>query len=183
MDTWINGYNTPLVDDQSIYNTTGKIADGVTTLSFVRKRNTNDERDIQFTDDKCFFFQFPVRGGSFHAVNKKIKRHDQVPTVSAERICIKSCDFGECCNSFLNFPVEQKLNISINYFTLRKTNRNKIWLLQKMKSCPLSLQFRSCFTISKSSSLTLERTLELLPQDLPTSKLCPTKWGLALRAF
>lgn len=95
MDTWINDYNAPLVDTQSIYNTSGKIIDGATILSFVRKRITNDPKDIQFTNDKCFFFQYPVKGGFFNAVNKKIKRHEHVPVISSERICIKPCDSGE----------------------------------------------------------------------------------------
>lgn len=43
MDTWINGYNLPQLDEQQdIYNMSGKLEDGFTTLSFVRKRSTTD---------------------------------------------------------------------------------------------------------------------------------------------
>lgn len=45
MDTWILGYNLPQLDsEQDIYNMTGRKEDGVTTLSFVRKRSTNDPK-------------------------------------------------------------------------------------------------------------------------------------------
>lgn len=73
---------------------TGRIIDGVTTLSFSRKRNTNDPKDWAFTDDQCLYMMFPVKGGAFNSVNKKIRKHEVVPVVSAERICIRSCGNG-----------------------------------------------------------------------------------------
>lgn len=92
MDTWIKGYLQPELDHQDIYNTSGKIVDGVTVLSFTRKRISNDkEKDLSFTDDKCLFMVYPVKGGKFHSVNKKILQHAITPVVSTERICIKSC--------------------------------------------------------------------------------------------
>lgn len=43
MDTWVLGYNLPKLDkEQDIYNMSGRFDDGITTLSFVRKRDTND---------------------------------------------------------------------------------------------------------------------------------------------
>ncbi|XP_030757105.1 uncharacterized protein LOC115882976 isoform X4 [Sitophilus oryzae] len=92
MDTWISGYTQPFLDsNQNIYNTSGRIENGVTTLSFTRKRITNDPRDLDFTDDRCLFMMFPVKGGAFNSVNKKIRKHEVLPVVSTERICIKSC--------------------------------------------------------------------------------------------
>lgn len=45
MDTWIGGYTSPQLDtSQDIYNKTGKIENGMTILSFVRKRSTSDEQ-------------------------------------------------------------------------------------------------------------------------------------------
>lgn len=45
MDTWINGYTAPLLDaSQDLSNTTGSTVDGVTTLSFMRKRTTGDTK-------------------------------------------------------------------------------------------------------------------------------------------
>lgn len=92
MDTWISGYNAPLLDpSQDIFNIGGTKADGVTTLRFSRKRVTSDIKDLSFTDDHCLYMMYPVKGGIFNAVSKKIRKHDSVPVVSAERICIKSC--------------------------------------------------------------------------------------------
>lgn len=66
----------------------------MTTLSFSRKRNTNDPKDWAFTNDQCLYMMFPVKGGAFNSVNKKIRKHEVVPVVSAERICIRSCGNG-----------------------------------------------------------------------------------------
>lgn len=92
MDTWISGYNAPLLDpSQDVYNMSGRIEDGVTTLKFSRKRVTKDSKDFSFTDDHCLYMMFPVKGGIFNAVNKKIRKHEIIPFLSSERICIKSC--------------------------------------------------------------------------------------------
>ena len=92
MDTWTSGYNAPLLDpSQDIYNVSGRIVDGATTLRFSRKRITKDTKDLSFTDDHCLYMMFPVKGGDFNAVNKKIRKHEATPIVSSERICIQSC--------------------------------------------------------------------------------------------
>jgi hypothetical protein len=45
MDTWIGGYTSPLLDtSQDIYNMSGRIVDGVTTLGFTRKRLSSDSK-------------------------------------------------------------------------------------------------------------------------------------------
>lgn len=38
---------------------------------------------------------FPVQGGEFNRVNKKIQKHLVNPSISTERICIKSCGNGK----------------------------------------------------------------------------------------
>lgn len=92
----MSGYNAPLLDpSQDIYNSSGRIENGATTLRFSRKRITKDNRDLSFTDDHCLYMMFPVKGGIFNPVNKKIRKHDSVPVVSAERICIRSCGSEE----------------------------------------------------------------------------------------
>jgi hypothetical protein len=53
-------------------------------------------QDVSFTDDQCFYFMFPIRGGVFNSVNKKIRKHETEPSVSAERICIRPCITGTC---------------------------------------------------------------------------------------
>ena len=52
MDTWISGYTQPLIDkSQDINNIRGRIVDGVTTLSFTRKRTTKDT-NVRFTTNR-----------------------------------------------------------------------------------------------------------------------------------
>lgn len=93
MDTWINGYSPPKLDDhQDIYNASGSIKNGATILEFTRKRTTSDEQDLSFTNDHCLYMMFPIQGGSFNPVNKKLRKHEQIPIVTANRICIKSCE-------------------------------------------------------------------------------------------
>ncbi|XP_011304323.1 uncharacterized protein [Fopius arisanus] len=96
MDTWVSGYNMPLLDQsQDIMNYSGKLENGMTTLTFTRKRSTKDSNDLSFTDDHCLYMMFPVKGGMFNAVNKKLRKHLSIPIVSSERICIKSCGIEE----------------------------------------------------------------------------------------
>lgn len=38
---------------------------------------------------------FPVKGGPFNAVNKKIRKHGSIPIVTPQRVCIKSCGDGK----------------------------------------------------------------------------------------
>lgn len=99
MDTWIVGYSSPKLDDnQDIFNASGRIQDGKTTLEFSRKRVTSDtEGDLMFTDDQCLYLLFPIEGGAFNSVNKKIRKHGQIPVVSSKRVCIKSCAKGDYC--------------------------------------------------------------------------------------
>lgn len=47
MDTWINGYSSPKLDDrQDIFDASGRIERGATILEFTRKRISNDEQVI-----------------------------------------------------------------------------------------------------------------------------------------
>lgn len=111
MDTWINGYNSPALDSsQDIYNFSGRIENGETTLKFSRKRFTKDIRDLSFTDEQCLYLMFPVKGGTFNPVNKKIRKHEFVPIISAQKVCMKSCGFdGKFLIIFLvlKFKIEQ----------------------------------------------------------------------------
>lgn len=92
MDTWVKGYSAPLLDEsQDIKDISGSITNGVTVLEFTRKRFNNDEQDLSFTDEHCLYMMFPVKGGAFNAVNKKIRKHEDKPIVTENRVCIKSC--------------------------------------------------------------------------------------------
>lgn len=127
MDTWMSGYNSPLLDpSQDVYNVSGRIENGATTLRFTRKRATNDKWDFSFTDEHCLYMMFPVKGGDFNAVNKKTRKHGIVPTVSSERICIRSC--GEECEwKIVILSKEQKKNVYANtkflHFDLIRSRR------------------------------------------------------------
>jgi len=69
---------------------TGKYREGLVQWSFLRKVNTGDKNDVSL--DECRFFLFPVEGGVYNQVNKKIRKHDQSPIASSEKICIpKKC--------------------------------------------------------------------------------------------
>ncbi|XP_073961160.1 uncharacterized protein isoform X2 [Choristoneura fumiferana] len=92
MDTWVSGYAAPRVDaHQDISKEAGSIIDGVTTLSFVRKRDTKDSKDLSFTDTQCLYMMFIPHGGGFDPVNKRTSKHAHTPIVSEHRVCIKPC--------------------------------------------------------------------------------------------
>ena len=92
MDMWTTGYLNPILENnQDVSKQEGKIEDGITTMKFSRARNTNDNQDVAFTDDKGLYMIFPVKGGSFNGVNKKLRKHEETPISSSERIFIKSC--------------------------------------------------------------------------------------------
>ena len=38
--------------------------------------------------------KFPVQGGTYNAVSKKISKHLQTPFISSDRVCIRSCGGG-----------------------------------------------------------------------------------------
>ncbi|XP_045519064.1 uncharacterized protein LOC123710853 isoform X1 [Pieris brassicae] len=91
-DAWLSGYSAPRFDSrQDITQAKGETSDGFTTLSFVRKRDTGDNKDLQFTDTECLYLMFVTQGGSYDAVNKRTSKHQQVPIVTDDKICIKPC--------------------------------------------------------------------------------------------
>lgn len=92
MDIWISGYSEQLLDaSQDISAISGSINNGVTILDFTRKRFNEDKQDLSFTDEHCLYMMFPVKGGAFNAVNKKTRKHENVPIFTESRVCIKSC--------------------------------------------------------------------------------------------
>jgi len=92
MDSWLQAYEAPPLDPiQNLFNQTAWRENGITTLKFSRPRQTGDSRDYQFSDVNCPYFIFPVMGGVFNAVNKRIRKHESTPVISDRRICIRSC--------------------------------------------------------------------------------------------
>src|SRR5689334_21763104 len=90
MDTFMSSYTAPVLDNsQDIANMTGKYRDGIVLWSFIRKIKTGDSnKDVSL--DECRFFLFPVEGGTYNHVNKKIRKHEALPIASAEKICIQN---------------------------------------------------------------------------------------------
>ena len=96
MDMWTTNYLQPILEDnQNIFDMSGVLVDGVTTISFSRPRDTQDSQDVGFTDTEGRYMIFPVKGGKYNGVNKRIKKHEEVPIVSSERIFIKPCRTGD----------------------------------------------------------------------------------------
>jgi len=56
-----------------------------------------------FTNDKCLYLTFIVKGGFYNPVNKKIQKHETVPVFSNERVCIRSCGAGKISRNILLF--------------------------------------------------------------------------------
>ena len=51
-------------------------------------------QDAHFTDDECLYVKFPVGGGTFNSVSRRISKHLQSPIVSSDRVCIRTCGQG-----------------------------------------------------------------------------------------
>jgi hypothetical protein len=110
MDMWITNYTWFILEpNQDITDMSGSLEDGVTTLRFTRKRNTGDKQDVAFTDDKGMYMIFPVNGGRYNGVNKKIKKHEQIPIASTERIFIKNCRTADGKPTFTTTPAPPQL--------------------------------------------------------------------------
>lgn len=119
MDTWIGGYTSPLLDiSQDVTNATGSTVDGITTLSFSRKRITQDSKDFSFTDDKCYYLMFPIKGGSFNAVNKKIRKHEVIPGFSSQRVCFRNCAREEDWQNAAPTPSRLQYNVEVKLVQL-----------------------------------------------------------------
>ncbi|OQR69301.1 hypothetical protein BIW11_04395, partial [Tropilaelaps mercedesae] len=88
------GYSQPTIDSTGdIYNTTGSYRNGLVTLEFTRKRNTGD-RGQDLSLGECVYMMYPVKGGTYSSVVKRIGKHETTPIVSSEQICIKPCLAG-----------------------------------------------------------------------------------------
>ena len=111
-DMWTTSYLHPVIDSsQDLKKREGYFEDGITTLKFSRKRDTGDRRnDVAFTDDKGLFFIFPVKGGRYNAATGKIRKHEQTPTASSQRIFIKACRNGKS-------SVEHKIMGDFSWFS------------------------------------------------------------------
>ena len=79
MDMWTTNYLSPILEPkQDITDMSGSLVEGVTHLKFTRSRNTEDSQDVAFTDTEGKYMIFPVKGGRYNGVNKKIRKHEEV---------------------------------------------------------------------------------------------------------
>lgn len=92
-DMWLSGYKEPSNDVRSdLFNVSGEHADGMTTLRFARKFDTGDKvHDLAFTEGHCLHLVFPVAGGTYNSVLRKIGRHAQNPAISKTTLCLHGC--------------------------------------------------------------------------------------------
>lgn len=92
-DMWLPGYGEPMNDVHSdVFNVTGQYDGGVVTLRFTRKLDTGDDaNDLGFTEDRCLHLVFPVWGGTYNSVLRKLGRHARSPHVSKHPLCLRGC--------------------------------------------------------------------------------------------
>ena len=112
----------PQIDNmQSIYNISGSVVNGYTSLKFTRKRDTGDQSDFPLTDGNCWYY-IMAWGGTYNPTDGKASYHKN--RISTDRkICISTCgkktfkiEYGLFFLSFRYFA--SCMNISIQ-------NRNK----------------------------------------------------------
>lgn len=120
----ISSFRFQLDDQQNVYNYSGSIQNGVTTLEFTRKRESKDEKDLSFTEDHCLYLMFPIAGGRFNAVNKKMSKHEQTPVVTESRVCIKSCGLellGDADAPIKKAPAQLAYAVSVKLMNLAES--------------------------------------------------------------
>merc|ERR1712117_288939 len=110
MDMWTTNYLNPILEpSQDITDLSGELVDGVTTIRFARQRDTGDSQDVAFTDTEGMYMIFPVKGGRYNGVNKKIRKHEEVPIASTEKVYIKSCRTADGKPTFTTTPKPPQL--------------------------------------------------------------------------
>jgi len=110
MDMWTTNYLNPILEpSQDITDLSGELVDGVTTIRFARQRDTGDSQDVAFTDTEGMYMIFPVKGGRYNGVNKKIRKHEEVPIASTEKVYIKSCRGPDGTPTFTTTPKPPQL--------------------------------------------------------------------------
>ncbi|CAK8683065.1 unnamed protein product [Clavelina lepadiformis] len=90
-DRYATGYSPPGIDNSGdIESITGSYENGVMTIQFTRSRNTQDSFDIAFSDTECQHMIYAT--GQLNSAGDDIRKHDNTPIVSSNKICIRSCD-------------------------------------------------------------------------------------------
>ena len=152
MDTFLSSYQAPPLDAvQNIHNMSVWRENGITHLQFHRFRTTSDpEYDFQFTDDHCPYFLFPIRGGVFNAVNKRMRKHEETPIVSKNRICVRARDSNKR-KKIIEVPPPVRFPPSVP---------NKVKIPTRFKARPKLTQLIASTTTSTSTSTTTSSPTE-----------------------
>nr|CAB3262519.1 uncharacterized protein LOC100180169 [Phallusia mammillata] len=89
-DRWITMRSNPPLDDtaDNLSNKRGSYQNGVLTIEFSRARDTQDTRDIPFTDTSCPFMFYA--NGPTSNNNNNINYHDS-KIVSTNGVCVRAC--------------------------------------------------------------------------------------------
>lgn len=93
IDGYLDGYSPPQIDaNQDLYQALGFVENDLMTVTFTRKRETMDIRDVSFADpNNCPYMFFPVEGGAYDPTTGSIAKHLRTPYVSTARICVELC--------------------------------------------------------------------------------------------
>jgi len=150
MDMWTTGYLAPILDpQQDITDRSGSIADGISTIKFSRKRNTNDNQDVVFSDNDAMWMIFPIYGGRYNAVNKKIRKHEQTPIPSTQRVFIRNCRTADGRPTYTTTPKPAQLvynanlkiiKVGVNYQLPREGTREYTKLQEKIQRALIGSQ-------------------------------------------
>ena len=102
--SWIGARYSPPVRDErgELTNSEISYADGKIHFKFTRKRTKpagSQGHSFGDSGNQCFYLLFPMGGGSVNG--GFIRKHDQRPETSANRICIRSCAAAELGNHLL----------------------------------------------------------------------------------
>ena len=86
--TYPDEYSPPTKDAvQKLDNPIAYYSDGYLTLTFTHKRISYDIYEFNLTDTDCYYFIFPVEGGSFVNDLGVINKPYQTPKLSDDLIC------------------------------------------------------------------------------------------------
>ncbi|KAJ8315042.1 hypothetical protein KUTeg_007192 [Tegillarca granosa] len=88
IDGWASGRSVPATDTvQDVQGVRGTIENGITTISFNRRRDTQDQNDIAFSQNECVHLIY-AKGGDYAVETGRFGYHDTTPIVSSGKICI-----------------------------------------------------------------------------------------------
>jgi len=87
--TYPDAYSPPTKDaDQDLDKPLAYYKDGYLIVTFTHKRISYEKYELNLTDSDCYYFIFPVEGGSFVNDDGLINAPFKTPLLSDEPICL-----------------------------------------------------------------------------------------------